>query len=231
MGSLKYFLNKPFEERLSDPISVYLLGLLWADGWVYESIGGNLCLGLECLSEDMKTFKPYFDTTGRWNYYNMKYNPLRPTVQGRDHISLHNKKDIAFFVDNDYKVKSLVSPKKVLALIPNELKVYFFRGWVDGDGCFYYGEKLKCRQFVLSGPLEQDWSSFTTLLNTLNIEHRVARINGKKVKHSRVLVTGYAKIKRLGEFLYEGWEQNKIGLRRKHDKYQRIIDSKVLNLR
>ena len=46
--------------------SVYLLGLLWADGTVNKK---NNMISLECIKEDIDYFYPIFQTTGEYGLY------------------------------------------------------------------------------------------------------------------------------------------------------------------
>jgi len=52
-------------------------------------------------------------------------------------VDLGFKNPLELLVDNDYKLKSYNSADKILSKIPNSLHHYFFRGLIDGDGCFY----------------------------------------------------------------------------------------------
>ena len=117
------------------------------------------------------------------------------------------------------KNKSIASPEKIFNLIPSELKKYFILGWVDADGCFYWNEKYKLRQFYLSGSFEQNWNVFESLLIQLEIEYKIVRVN-KKTSYSNVRITGKNNILKLGEYIFS----DMIPFQRKYDKYKLIID-------
>jgi len=74
-----------------------------------------------------------FNSTGKWRYYNISRNQWKPILSA----VVNNRLLYEFLVDNDYKLKSYNSADKILSKIPNSLHHYFFRGLIDGDGCFY----------------------------------------------------------------------------------------------
>ena len=48
----------------------YLLGLIWADGFLNPSKNGyNHNLGFTMVKEDIDVIKPVLDSIGKWNYY------------------------------------------------------------------------------------------------------------------------------------------------------------------
>lgn len=201
---------------------VYLLGLIWADGFLNASKNGyNHNLGFTMVKEDFDIIKPSLEKIGRWNYYERKQNvdTWKPSIN----IITNNKRIYNFLVDNDYDKKSKVSADKILNKIPNELKHYFFRGLIDGDGCFYYNEKNNSKQFVLTSTYEQDWGYFESLCNRLEIKYKIKRIINKKSSYSIVRITNKSGINKLGSYIYNNFECDKIGLTRKYDKFISII--------
>jgi hypothetical protein len=108
--------------------------------------------------------------------------------------------------------------------IPKKLQLYFFRGLIDGDGCFYENKKNKCYQFSLTSGHEQDWSFITTILNNRNIKYQVnKRIvitrENKENKSSSIRINSKKEIKKLGEYIYKNFNEDSCGLERKHNKF------------
>ena len=140
----------------------YLLGLIWADGFLNPSKNGkNSNLGFVMVKEDINIIKPVLETIGKWNYYERKQpvESWKPSIN----VITNNKRILNFLIENDYDIKSQASADKILSKIPDELKHYFFRGLIDGDGCFYHYVPQKgstLRQFILTSTYEQDWSYF-----------------------------------------------------------------------
>ncbi len=203
----------------------YLLGVIWADGFLNPSKDGyNHNLGFTMVIEDIDIIKPVLEIIGKWNYYERK-QPIeswKPSIN----VITNNKRIFNFLVEHDYHKKSYISANKILSKIPDELKHYFFRGLIDGDGCFYYykpeiGSTL--RQFALTSTYEQDWEYFETLCKKLNIKYSIKKTINSKSSSSSIRITNKDGIKRLGEFIYNNFNEDKIGLVRKYIKYTQII--------
>jgi hypothetical protein len=200
--------------------SVYTLGLLWADGNIQE----NGVIRISCLKEDMVIFKKYLDMCGEWKYYEINRKGSKPQLCA---VTV-NRKLTNFLYKYEYKTKSVSSPA-IVNLIPNNLKHYFFRGWIDGDGCFYVNKKNKCNQFSLVSTYEQDWNHLVEMLIELNIEKYsitkriVISKNNKENKSSSVRINNKIELKKLGDYIYKDFEIYNIGLGRKYEKYLSIF--------
>jgi len=105
----------------------------------------------------------------------------------------------------------------------NKLKHYWFRGLIDGDGCFYYykpklGSTL--RQFALASTYEQDWGYFESLCDELQINYKIKRNKNLKSSSSYLRITNKDGIIKLGEYIYKNYDN--IGLDRKYKKFKTI---------
>lgn len=220
MSKLKYFLYEEQFNNINSPEVAYLLGLLWADGWV-TSKGDTL--GFQTLVHDALEYIPVFNETGNWNI-----SSRSNTLNNKELYTflICNKKDIANFIKWNYQHKSFSSTKTVLSAIPKHLHSHFFRGWSDGDGCFYYNEKLHARQFIMSGHYNQNWDCFSNFLNENNITCKIRRTHTKRgTSNSTLLVMGRENFIKLHNLFYESFPINKIGLVRKYNKSKQIVDS------
>jgi hypothetical protein len=203
----------------------YLLGLIWADGFLNPSKNGkNSNLGFTMVKEDIDIIKPMLESIGKWNYYERKQpvESWKPSIN----VITNNKRILNFLIEHDFDKKSYISADKILTKIPDELKHYFFRGLIDGDGCFYYykpenGSTL--RQFALASSYEQDWFYFEELCKEKNIKYNIKRTTGKKSSSSVIRITNKDGIRKLGEYIYDGFDLDNIGLDRKIIKYKLII--------
>lgn len=215
-------INPELFYSIKDKEVVYLLGLMWADGFMYQSPTKHVSsLGFTMVKEDVETIKPMLDFIGKWNYYERKQpvETWRPSIN----VITNNKRIYDFLIENDYDKKSYISADKILSKIPDELKHYFFLGLIDGDGCFYYykpktGSTL--RQFALASSYEQDWSYFENLCIKLGIKYKIKRTNGKKSSSSYIRITNKDGIIKLGNYIY----QDNIGLIRKNEKFKLVVD-------
>jgi hypothetical protein len=132
-----------------------------------------------------------------------------------------------FLIENDYDKKSYTSANKILSKIPNEIKHYWFRGLIDGDGCFYHYTPKKgstLRQFVLTSTYEQDWTYFENLCKELEIKYTIKRIKNIKSASSVIRITNKKGIKKLGEYIYQNFKKDSIGLIRKFNKFKLITN-------
>ena len=208
--------------------SAYLLGLIWADGYIY-SVGYNNQISIEMLRYDLEELKPLFMSTGKWiTDYRKRINR-----KSQMRISTTNKPLVKFLLKNDYKSKSELSASKILECIPDYLKHYWFLGLIDGDGCFYINSKNHCYQFSISSSYNQDWSYVENLLNALGISYNIYRRKqiryNKTNKSSVIRVTNKKDIEKLGHYIYKCYPEDNIGLNRKYKKYKSIINDGQLD--
>ena len=145
--------------------NVYLLGLLWADG----SIGKKYDIRLELKESDFFYIEPLLKKYGftkfgvRQRYNNNKKFGNIQKVFAISRVILNEK-----LRSWGYRNKSQVAPSKILSVIPSNKHYLWWRGFFDGDGCFY------CRgaehTFAVWGSINQDWSELKSLLHKLNIK-------------------------------------------------------------
>jgi hypothetical protein len=205
---------------------VYLLGLIWSDGHLNSSNNcRNFNVGFTMVTEDFKSIQSTIMKTGKWYLYKKpnKNSSWKPSTL----VLTNNKRIYNFLTDHDFDKKSYVSAEKILSKIPNELKQYFFRGLIDGDGCFYYHKPIKgstLRQFAIASTYEQDWSYFENLCHYLDIKYTIKRTKKERSSSSYLRITNKDGIKKLGDFIYQNYNIDNIGLPRKYEKYSLILD-------
>jgi hypothetical protein len=204
--------------------AAYILGFLWADGWIYETSKSQRIICLEIIHKDWNVIKKVFRKAGRWCESASKkmksYN--HPIIRAQ----VCNKELYNFLLEHDYKIKSLAAPTKILSKIPEHLKCYWWRGYWDGDGCFYYNKKRSLYQASTSGNIKQNWKEVYNLFNILNItpnSYNFYIVKNKIGAGSNIIIHNKLSVKKLCNFLY-GLEYDNIGLRRKFYKaiYSRI---------
>ena len=202
--------------------SAYILGLLWADG----SLGNykNSNIRVEIVKDDLDNLSKIFEKTGKWSSYKRVREHWKPIAS----FSVNNRPFFNFLIENDYKNKSMVSPLKILNIIPENLKHYFFRGLIDGDGCFYINQKQYTYQFTIASSYEQDWSYLENLLKNHDIKYSICKrqsINkktGKTNSSSALRITNKNDIKKFGEFIYKDYDSDQMGLNRKYKIFEQI---------
>lgn len=211
--------NVEIFNNIDTPETAYVLGVLWGDGFIYKKYR----IILDCVIDDANEFYKIFKKTGDWNWYFKKSKKINEKDKGV--IQTSNKFLVSFLDENDYRIKSKESACKILQKIPKNLQKYFFIGLTDADGSFYYNRKTgQCRQFSIYSTYEQNWTYVENLFKNLNINYTIHRIKTKKSKSSMIRITGQNNIKKYGEFIYDTYTEDNIGLFRKYQIYSEIIN-------
>jgi intein-encoded DNA endonuclease-like protein len=220
-------MDKPYEEYNVNPLQfinvetpeiAYILGFLWADGY----LGSNYSINTEIVSDDAIILEKVFLSTGKWHIFQRKRTGYRPQTK----FSCNAKLLCEYLTELGFKNKNKC-PQKLLKTIPKNLQNYWFRGYFDGDGCWYFNPKGYLRQCVISSKHQQNWKFMIELLKELKISkyriNKIHRINKKGVenKSSQIRVCSLDAIKKFGNYIYGG---NQFGLERKLDKFIDMTD-------
>lgn len=197
--------------------AAYILGFLWADGF----LGSHYSINTEIVSDDAIVLEKIFLSTGRWHVFNRKRENYRPQTkfQCSSKMLYNHLKKLGF----NHAGKC---PKKILKTIPKNLQHYWFRGYFDGDGCWYYYPRGYLKQCTISSSINQNWSFMTNLVSKLKIQN--AKISKHKSKNKKGIINQcsrfrfcrHSSIVAFGEFIYQG---KIFGLERKLEKYKKII--------
>lgn len=188
------------------PEAAYTLGYLWADGYAVRNE-----IRLEIVKEDADAIKDVLEVLGEWYYYDRCRTNNKPVTR----ISTTNKVIFEYLMRFNFKTKSSVSPNKLLNTIPLALQNYFFRGIIDGDGCFYKNS------IIIAGSYDQDWKYFEDLSKKLNIKCNTYRKENKLNQRYSIIEFNGVNAKKLGEYIYSGIQ---FGLERKKKKFLDIVD-------
>lgn len=205
--------------------SIYIMGLLFADGCIFsnETIGNkkNKIL-LNIVAEDGDSLFNTFCATGEWARHYKAAKDRKKQMR----ISTSNRPLVHFLLDHGYCPNSKTSPNKLISLFPEHLKHYWFRGFVDGDGCFGFYPQKRVKMFSITGPYDQDWSFITDLfksllINTYSIRKEITKCGHK---YSQMRISNKDGIIKIGKFIYQNFPSDTIGLTRKYDKWMNIIN-------
>ena len=205
-----------FENRFKTitPELAYWLGFFWADG----TVGFGNCMRIEITEEDGNELEKIF----------LSIFPFLITKRARR----NRKKQMSFSVTDKNigeMLKSLgkypnsfESHEKILNYLNDEnLKIFFLRGLIDGDGNFYLNETNKYAQFTLASNINQDWSFLLEYLKSFNPNIRIDKTNHG---NSSVLrITGDKNIVNFIKFLK--YDEIEIGLSRKNKMANKIIEA------
>jgi hypothetical protein len=200
------------------PEFAYFLGLFWADGYIKKENSNTF--SLETKEEDALKFFPILSSIGRMSAKVRHRNKQKPTVNIS--FSCKELKETAFSLG--YQNKSFASASQVLDYIPNELEHYWWRGYLDGDGCFCARKQTvnpKNMYFSVSftSSFDQDWS----FLWRLPIGFYVYLRDRKNGRSSDATNTKREDVIKFGDYIYQGeW----FGLERKRDKWAEAVNYK-----
>jgi len=198
------------------PLAIYILGLLWADGYILPPY----TITLTTTYPDAKYFIPSFLKTGKWKYYDKEF-PNNPTWKRGCFIKTSNIPLVNFLLENDYKSKSYESADKILSIIPDNLKHYWFRGLLDGDGCIHTDNKGS-HSISFSSSVNQNWSYLQNLCNKLKLNcHTIKEYRSGHSGSSFKVYSMYKTIK-FCEYVYNGYPEDGIGLKRKYDRFLQL---------
>lgn len=205
--------------QLNTPHICYILGFLWADGYLIKNTNKSqyrICV--EISNKDFDNIFYIFSKVGTWTVSTIKQNKR---------IQISNKMIYSFLLDHDYILKSTKAPTKILNKLPNNLKQFWWRGYFDGDGCFYTNDKHYLYQASFSGSVNQDWSEVNSLLKNLQITSYKTVFTENKHGHkgSYVLITRKQNLLTLGRYLYS--DLSDISLQRKKVKLYSLLRNSV----
>lgn len=190
--------------------SAYILGYIWADGWV-ERKGGRGGVQLKIIKSDAEEIKSVFFKTGGWAEQHFKNDCGNDVILFR----CENKNLVRFFQNNGYKSKGTNSPHKILSFLPKELHCFFWRGYFDGDGCFTKGS------VVFAGACDLDWTSLINYLSLIGItKSRIRKqITESNGSWSQLTLSDYEQVLLFYKNVFGSYYQDRIGLSRKMYKF------------
>lgn len=211
--------NNTFDENVFItnliPESIYLLGFLWGDGYLYKKRNS---IRMKIISEDMKQIQNVVDATGNWNFYH--YLPKNRKAQTE--IQITNKRLFNFLEQKLYLTKSTSSHEFIINHIPQNLQYLWFRGYFDADGCIYSDKTSSCIQSSISSTYGQNWEYISKYLLAKNIQNSFHVRCNSKSKSSLLRIIGKNNNYRLFNFLYPKMQYDGIGLLRKFNKFNSI---------
>lgn len=220
--SLAKKINIECFKNIKSKEAAYILGLLWADGHVTFANNKTKTPIVKHTSkpDDNSIFIKILNVCGNWNSFTTKNvgsyakTPKLITVNW-----VSSRVFGEFLIENDYRNK-IASPNKILSLIPNNLKYYWFRGFFDGDGSVTI-EKNKHHSACFTGHELQDWTFIIKLFNDLNIEkykHRI--VKSRDGKSSQIRISNKLDLLKLEDYLYLNYEIDGVGLCRKRNQFK-----------
>ena len=202
---------------IKDKYIAYLYGFIWADGHIPKN-GSKSTIITICKKDYDNELKKIIDEIDGWKIYKAKNREVY-------YLHLHNVLVYNFLSENDFKIKSGVSPEKILSKIPEKLHEYFFRGFMDGDGS-YKSDIKSGYAFNATSCYDQDWNFMIDLAKKLNIKYKI--IHRIQNNGSSSTFNSYNKKDLISffNFIYKIKDVNEIGYKRKYNIMIKALDLK-----
>jgi hypothetical protein len=195
----------------SDPKIVYLLGLLWADGYV-----GKTSISISNVSEDMNEIITKLNIEDLFPGVSInEQQPQRFNWKPQTKVCFYDKALANKFKVYKYIPQRLEEPV-ILEYIPLNLLRYWIRGFLDGDGCIH----KKSYNVIFTGHSLSTYYFLEKICKHLGISYKSfcgTKKHGGKFSDFQIRTKNDC-IKFL-EFVYKDWDN--IGLDR---KYQRALN-------
>lgn len=211
-------INKKYKKinlSLTKNQDLYIMGLLWADGYIHDT---KHRLELSIVKDDFLEIKNLFNEEN-WNIKER----IRPNRKTQITAGIYNKEICEIFRSKyNFLDKSLECPN-FIDQIPKDKIFYFIRGFFDGDGCFYLSKDNKQKQCFFSGTYEQDWTWLEEVLGELGIEYKKKKKIQNEKSRCSILHIIKKDIEKFGNFIYKDYNLNKIGLNRKYEKFIKMF--------
>jgi len=209
-------------EKLTDE-ETYLLGFLWADGYLSNK---NFSLQCEIVLDDFFDLEKTFNNVGQWGKY-LRKSSFKKGVNRRARIllTISDVKLCKKLISFDFDKKNYICPDKILKKIQTKKRYLFYRGYSDGDGCFYITEKVN--HFFIGSTYDQDWSHIESLFKSLGVKHYgIQKVINTKLKHrdSRIRVSSKDAVVKIANYMYQG--RLDLGLKRKYEKVKNMMNLK-----
>lgn len=161
--------------------------------------------------------QPIFNKAGHWTTATRK----RPHNKQQLLLTVSNKTLVEYLESKNYLIKSGANAI-ILNNISDNLKHYWWRGYLDADGCIYYNKKQCLKQLCFSSTYSQDWTFCEDLFKILNIKYKIQLNKTEKSKSSIIRILA-KDLLNLCEYIYSG---EQFGYKRKYDKYLLIKNHK-----
>jgi hypothetical protein len=204
--------------NITEPEMAYFLGFFWADGYIWrDTKSKSKILMLHFLTEDYLTIKEPLHKIVDWDvrFENIKNRNPSSFLSFRGF-------DIADFLTSfDYIDRTMKSPERIINHIPENIRHYWFRGYLDGDG-FISQNRTK---ITFSSGFHQNWNFMIRLCESLNIQKFTINHSINKLGHKNSLfyMSDLESCCRLIKYIYKDYDVLKIGLDRKYNNTKQIL--------
>lgn len=209
--------------KIDTPQKAWVMGFIWADAHLHKNT--NL-ISIEISEHDMEDIKEnFYHLTPHWRFSNRKRNNSK---NRQSCLEMSNFLFRKFLENHGFKEKSGGSHQKIIEVIPDSLKNFFWLGFMDGDGSIDLKKKTGLPRIMFWSSFDQDWTALENLFKELNLKYYISRNTRKNRPNHQWSVIGLTKGNETVSFLsylYNNNINSTIGLKRKFKKYQ-IVHNK-----
>lgn len=215
-------INDYYFDDIDTPLKAYLLGYIYADGWVvYDVTTSTYELGMQLQSQDKYILDKINDELGGINeIYHL--NPKEKVIKGThtksgnmDYLRVYSKHLVEALIKHGIvqnKTKSNTFP-----VVQQDLFFDFLRGYIDGDGCYYKDKRENTFMHITCSSI-QPLLYIQSILLTYDIQTTIYSENESK---HRLMCHNIANMKRLVDHLY--YEDGLFCLQRKYEKIKHLL--------
>lgn len=207
---------------LTNPRSVYILGLLWADGNVSKNRNR---ITISTTEPDLESISSAVSEVKSWKIYHKRKAKKKPHWKEQYHINISNPLYKDFLIEHNYANKSGESASQILQKIPEEYRKYWFLGYFDGDGSISKDGSI----VDLASCYEQNWDFMERLCKQLGMEFKIERKIAKDGKKSIFRLISYVNALNFCRYIYSGYN---LGFPRKRERFlkmQEYLNSSEVN--
>lgn len=214
-------INDTYFDSIDTPIKSYLLGFIFADGWIsYNENDRRYEFGIELQSQDRYIIEKINEVLGNKNkiYHKSPKDKIINGIKTRSHdmdgIRIYSK-HLVYSLES-HGISKNKSYSDNFPRVNENLFFDFLRGYIDGDGCYYTKNNIVTIH-ITSGSSEP-LSYIKEKLLTYGIESSVYKEKDHKY---RIYINGKNNIKTLLNLLY--YKEDLFYLKRKYNKIQHLI--------
>ena len=214
-------INSDYFQEIDTPLKAYLLGFIYADGWIVANYNtNNFEFGMELQSSD-KYILDKINTELGGTCLIIHNNPYKHEICGvktisnhRDCIRVFSKQLVLDLIKHGIETNK--TQKDVFPIVSNDLFFDWLRGYIDGDGCYYNHKNKIYMNITCSSNIPLEY-----VQNKLKIFGIKTNIYKEKERKYRLMCTDSKSINSLIKYLY--YDNNVFCLKRKYKKIEHLL--------
>lgn len=213
-------INGDYFNNIDTPLKAYLLGFIFADGWISKNSHNSYEFGMELQSADKYILEKINSELGNQNIiyhskpYSHKINGIETVTKDMDCLRVYSKPLVNGLIANGIVFNK--TKKDVFPIVDNNLFFDFLRGYIDGDGCYY-----KCKNNTYMHITCASLKPLRYIQNKLYEFEIQTNIYSEKENKHRLMCVNSESMKKLINQLY--YEADLFCLKRKYEKIKHLI--------